>query len=141
MQIFKVGFRYLVCVTVSRECLETDNTKNPHAALILQSRSHSIYSDGTNSSSLKSGYFNELRLPNLFAVSFDEGAHIFSLLKWETSVSCDSERCTLSGIRTSSRGCLHREADFCLEELEGASCVSKSLLEEVEEDLGHHDVS
>ncbi|GJX94885.1 hypothetical protein Tco_0349471 [Tanacetum coccineum] len=33
------------------------------------------------------------------------------------------------------------EVGFCLEELEGASLVSESPLEEVEEDLGHHGVS
>nr|GEY71076.1 hypothetical protein [Tanacetum cinerariifolium] len=57
-------------------------------------------------------------------------------VKWVALVSSDFKRCTSSGIGTSSISCLGGEADFYLEELEGTSHVSKSLLEEVEEDLG-----
>ncbi|GJZ88011.1 hypothetical protein Tco_0659793 [Tanacetum coccineum] len=61
--------------------------------------------------------------------------------RWAAPVSSDSERCISFGIGMSSKGCSDREADFFLEELEGASRVSESLLEDVEEDLGHHGVS
>ncbi|GKD31730.1 hypothetical protein Tco_1242508, partial [Tanacetum coccineum] len=38
-----------------------------------------------------------------------------------TPVSYDPKRCTSSGIGTSSTCCSDGKADFCLEELEGAS--------------------
>ncbi|GJX39834.1 hypothetical protein Tco_0253137 [Tanacetum coccineum] len=88
--------------------------------------------------------------------------------RWATLVSSYYEICTSSGIGTSSTGYSDREAEFCLEELVGASmcqrssklrtseleavlkpkhlnhafysCFGQSLLEEVEKDPGHHDI-
>ncbi|GKE27799.1 hypothetical protein Tco_1443183 [Tanacetum coccineum] len=48
---------------------------------ILHALSLSVHRDGTNSSSLKSRYFDKLLLHNLFAIPLDEGGHISSFLK------------------------------------------------------------
>ncbi|GKD99930.1 hypothetical protein Tco_1387914 [Tanacetum coccineum] len=71
---------------------------------------------------------------------FNQSGLVLIFGRWATPVSSDYERCTSSGIRTSSIGCTNGEADFFLEELEGASLVLESL-EEVKEDLGHHGIS
>ncbi|GJT22091.1 hypothetical protein Tco_0892028 [Tanacetum coccineum] len=69
---------------------------------------------------------------------FNQSSRVLIFRRWATSVSSDSERCISSGIGLLST--TGGEAGFCLEDIEGASLMSESPLEEVEEDLGHHNV-
>ncbi|GJX98134.1 hypothetical protein Tco_0355153 [Tanacetum coccineum] len=57
--------------------------------------------------------------------SFNQSGLVLIFGRWATPVSSEFERCTSSGIGTSLTGCSDGEADFCLEELEGASLMSE----------------
>nr|GFA55331.1 hypothetical protein [Tanacetum cinerariifolium] len=72
-----------------------------------------------------------------FGNVLNQSRQVLIFERWASPVSYNSERCISSCIRLSSTG--GRELGFCLEKLEGASCISKSPLEEVKEDLDHHD--
>ncbi|GKG18795.1 hypothetical protein Tco_0373093, partial [Tanacetum coccineum] len=75
---------------------------------------------------------------------FNQSGLVLIFRRWAALISFDFERCISSGIGLSSTGCSDGEAGFCLEELKGASRVSESSLEEVEEveeDLNHHGAS
>ncbi|GJT08864.1 hypothetical protein Tco_0843326, partial [Tanacetum coccineum] len=54
---------------------------------------------------------------------FNQSGRVLIFGRWAAPVSSDFERCMSSGIGTPSTGCSDREADFFLEELEGASHV------------------
>nr|GEY98423.1 hypothetical protein [Tanacetum cinerariifolium] len=54
----------------------------------------------------------------------NQSSRVLIFGRWATPISSESERCTSSGIGTSSIGYSDVEAEFCLEELEGASPVS-----------------
>nr|GFA74576.1 hypothetical protein [Tanacetum cinerariifolium] len=91
--------------------------------------------------------FNELLIPNLFAIPLDEEGYISSFPnvfgvsssgkgfnlsglvsifgRWATPVSFSSETRISSGIGSSLTGCLDGEAGFCLEDLNGASLESE----------------
>ncbi|GKD14169.1 hypothetical protein Tco_1198576, partial [Tanacetum coccineum] len=56
---------------------------------------------------------------------FNQSALVLIFRRWPIPVSSDSERCISFRLGLSSTSCIYGEAGFCLEELKGASLVSK----------------